>query len=93
MRLLLLATLLAGRAMADPTSPAALACYDNLCGMDSYCACHQVGGGTRCWSTRADCDVDRACCVSSGKCDGMKQDACTSKTSAERKQRDRAAKR
>jgi hypothetical protein len=75
----------AADAGVDASAPAA--CRDNLCGGDSYCSCHEVGTGRRCWTTEADCNVDRTCCIASGQCNGMVNDACTAKVRAERAKR------
>lgn len=58
-------------------------CVDNLCGMDSYCSCHDIGGERRCWSTEQDCSYDAACCTKSGACHGMRKDGCTDATVAQ----------
>lgn len=83
-------------AEADPAPPAKpLACYDNLCGMDSYCSCHDAKGSgelARCWSQREDCAVDLKCCQQwHAGCAAQGTDQCSSQTSTERKKRDAAA--
>lgn len=49
-------------------------CFDNLCGMDSYCSCHRqfapdYQGQARCYATSGQCSVDLACCKKQ-KCKG-----------------------
>ncbi len=82
MTALLLAALLA----AAPITK----CFDNLCGMDSYCSCHEAGTERRCWSQPADCEVDRACCADTKSCKStpFRGETCGQRTSDERKKRD-----
>lgn len=64
-------------------------CRSQLCGMDSYCACHVTRNGDRCWSAPDDCEVDAACCASrTGYCDGLRMDECADATVKARKARD-----
>lgn len=69
-------------------SDLAPACKDNLCGMESHCSCHQVGG-QRCWNTQADCTFDAKCCWTAGNCHGQGKDECAKKTIAARKKKPR----
>ena len=88
MRLFLLLALMvtAGALASTPRPP--IKCGVNLCGGDSACWCHEIGTNRRCWTTEADCLVDRSCCVADGGCQGMVKDTCAIRTSAERAKRD-----
>jgi hypothetical protein len=86
---ILAVTMLVPRTWADDAGKPP-ACYDNLCGGDSYCSCHEATGGLgrRCWTTQLDCKVDLKCCLA-GHCAGMVEDACTATVRAERKKREK----
>lgn len=51
-------------AVLSGTPDAGVPCFDNLCGMDSYCSCHPTGdkGQTRCYANTYQCELDRDCC-------------------------------
>jgi hypothetical protein len=67
-------------------------CFDNLCGMDTYCVCHEAGTERRCWSQREDCEVDLACCSRTKTCKSTPyaSETCGSETATARKRRDNA---
>lgn len=70
--------------------PAPKACFDNLCGLEEYCSCHAAGAVRRCWSQKADCETDLACCSSSSSCSGTpaKGEVCSEQTATARRRRD-----
>lgn len=94
---LVVASIPSETASAGPPPPAAgaksVACYDDLCGMDSYCSCHDEPKGKRCWSQAADCEVDRECCDTrvGAACYAQGTDTCSQVTHEERVKRDATA--
>lgn len=62
---------------------AGVACFDNLCGMDSWCSCHlaftpEYQGQARCYANTRQCEIDLKCCTKTS-CKGSPRrgDACT----------------
>jgi hypothetical protein len=91
MRHLIIGLLFVATAVAEERKTA---CFDNLCGDamygEQFCSCHESGSERRCWSTKADCEVDQACCASTKSCKSTPYatETCGKRTSDTRKKRD-----